>query len=124
VIDADHLTLLFPIERPFDVERSEDSTWDFSLNNLVNFRNGMRAQITVVYYAEKNIAQGTQDARSSVDVGITKPVLGDRGELVLSFTDILNDFGIRQHVLGDGFDAIYENYYETQVVSVGMTYQF
>ncbi len=124
VIDADQVTLLFPIERPFDVERSEDNTWDLSLNTLILFPNGIQAQLSVVYYADKNIAQGSQDARSSVDLGITKPVFEDRGELVFSFTDIFNDFGIKQNIRGNGFDAVYENYYETQVVSVGLTYQF
>ena len=124
VIDADQVTLLFPIERPFDVERSENNTWDLSLNNLILFPNGIRVQLSVVYYADKNIAQGTQDARSSVDLGITKPVFADRGELVFSFTDMFNDFGIKQNIRGNGFDAVYENYYETQVVSVGLTYQF
>ncbi len=124
VIDADQVTLLFPIERPFDVERSSDNTWDLSLNNVFNFANGLRAQLSIVYYAEKNIAQGTQDARSSVDIGLTKPMFSDRGELVFSFTDIFNDFGIKQYIRGDGFDAIYENYYETQVLSVGLNYEF
>ncbi|HSG64860.1 MAG TPA: outer membrane beta-barrel protein, partial [Gammaproteobacteria bacterium] len=124
VIDADQVTLLFPIERPFDVVRSADSTWDLSLNNVIEFANGIRAQVSIVHYAEKNIAQGTQDARSSVDLGLTKPVLGDRGELVFSFTDIFNDFGIKQNIRGAGFDAIYENYYETQVLSVGLSYEF
>jgi len=124
VIDADQVTLLFPIERPFDVARSEDNTWDLSLNTAVTFVSGMQFQLSIVYYADKNIAQGTQEARSSVDVGLTQPVLGDRGELLFSFTDIFNDFAIKQHIVGDGFNAIYENYYETQVLSVGLNYQF
>ena len=107
VIDADQVTLLFPIERPFDVGRSEDNTWDLSLNNLITFRSGVQAQISIVYYAEKNIAQGSQDARSSVDIGITKPLLEDRAELVFSVTDLFHDFGIKQNICGAGFDAIY-----------------
>ncbi len=50
--------------------------------------------------------------------------MGDRGEFVFSFTDIFNDFGIKQHIVGDGFTAVYENYYETQVISVGLNYEF
>ena len=124
VVDEDQVTLLFPIERPFDVARSDDNTWNLSLTNQFQFANGIRAQLSVVYYAETNIAQGTQEARSSVDLGVTKPVLGDRGELVFSVTDMFNNFGIKQNIRGDGFDAIYENYYETQVLSVGLNYQF
>ena len=39
-------------------------------------------------------------------------------------TDLLNDFGIVQHINGSGFDAIYENYFETQVPSIGLNYEF
>ncbi|HEY5622357.1 MAG TPA: outer membrane beta-barrel family protein, partial [Gammaproteobacteria bacterium] len=123
-IDADVVTLLFPVERPFVVQESDDDTWNLSLNNLFSFANGIEAQLSITYYADMNIAQGTQDARSSVDLGVSKPILGDRGELVFSFVDMFNDFGIRQHIDGGGFDAIYENYYETQVVSVGFNYRF
>lgn len=59
--------------------------------NVFNFSSGLRAQLSIVYYAEKNIAHGTQEARSSVDIG---------------------------------FDALYGNYYETQVLSVGLNYEF
>ncbi len=124
VIDADEVTLLFPIARPFSVERSRNNTWDFKLNNLFEFSNELQVQVSIVYYAEKNIAQGTQAARSSVDLGISKPIMGDKGEIVFSFVDVFNDFGIKQFISGDGFNAIYENYYETQVVSVGFNYQF
>ncbi len=124
VIDADEVTLLFPIARPFSVERSRNNTWDFKLNNLFEFSNELQVQVSIVYYAEKNIAQGTQAARSSVDLGISKPIMGNKGEIVFSFVDVFNDFGIKQFISGDGFNAIYENYYETQVVSVGFNYQF
>ena len=59
-----------------------------------------------------------------MDLGVSKPIMGDRGEIVFSFVDIFNDFGIKQFIEGDGFNAIYENYYETQVVSLGFNYQF
>jgi hypothetical protein len=123
-IDADQVTILFPVVRSFDVDRSKDDTWDLSLNSLVTFDSGMQLQLTVAYYGGRNIAQGTQQARSSIDLGLSKPILGDKGELVFSITDLFNDFGIRQNIRGDDFDAIYENYYETQVLSVGMNYAF
>ncbi len=124
VIDADVVTLLFPIVRPFVVERSSDNTWDAKLNSQFDFRNDWQVQVSIVYYAAKNIAQGREAARSSVDLGISKAVMDNRGEITLSFVDVFNDFGIKQFINGDGFDAIYENYYETQVLSLGFNYQF
>ncbi len=124
ILEADEVLLLFPVERPFFVPQSRDNTWDFKLSNALAFPNDLRVQVAVVYYAEKNIPQGRQAARSSVDLGVSKPIMGDRGEIVFSFVDIFNDFGIKQFIEGDGFNAIYENYYETQVVSLGFNYQF
>ncbi len=124
VIDADRVTLLFPIARPFDVAYSKNDTWDLTLNNLITFTNGTRLQLTAAYYGERNIAQGTQAARSFIDVAFTKPVFDGRGEFVVSVTDLFNNFGIRQQIDGAGFDAVYENFYETQVVSVGLNYEF
>lgn len=124
VIDEDVVMLLFPIVRPFVVERSADNTWDAKLNSQFDFRNDWQVQIAIVYYAEKNIAQGREAARSSVDLGVSRTVMDDRGEITFSFVDIFNDFGIKQFISGNGFDAIYENYYETQVMSLGFNYRF
>jgi outer membrane receptor protein involved in Fe transport len=123
VIDAAQTTLLFPIVRPFSVPETRDKTWDLKLNSLYEAASGLRVQLSVVHYAAKNIAQGREAARSSVDIGVSKPILGDRGEIVFSFADVFNDFGIEQYIEGAGFDAVYENYYQTQIASVGFNYQ-
>jgi hypothetical protein len=94
------------------------------LNSVLRLPNGIEAQLSVVYYAEKPIAQGIEAARSSVDLGVKKPVMNEQAELTLSITDLFNEFGIRQEIDGDGFDAVYENFYETQTVTVGMNYRF
>ena len=59
-----------------------------------------------------------------MDLGFKKPVLDARAELVVSISDLFNEFGLRHEIDGDGFDAVYENFYESQVVSVGLNYQF
>ena len=51
-------------------------------------------------------------------------MLDDRAELVVSVSDLFNEFGLRHEIEGEGFDAVYENFYESQVVSVGITYKF
>jgi len=83
-----------------------------------------KIQLTGVYYAAKNIPQGKQFARSSVDLGIKKAILKGNGEITFSFSDIFNNFGIRQEYNGDGFKVLYENYYETQVARLGFKYRF
>ena len=63
-------------------------------------------------------------ARSSVDLGLKKKMIGGRGEVTLSFSDIFNDFGIKQQLTGEGFNAVYENFYETQIIALGFKYKF
>jgi outer membrane receptor protein involved in Fe transport len=124
VIDAAQTTLLFPVQRPFSVPRSEDNTWDMKLNSLLRLPGGIEAQLSFVYYAAKNIPQGREAARSSVDLGFKRPILANRAELVVSVSDLFNEFGLRHEIAGAGFDAVYENFYESQVVAVGVNYEF
>jgi hypothetical protein len=124
VIDAAQTTLLFPVQRPFSVPRSENNTWDMKLNSLLRLPGGVEAQLSFVYYAAKNIPQGREAARSSVDLGFKRPILANRAELVVSVSDLFNEFGLRHEIAGAGFDAVYENFYESQVVAVGVNYEF
>jgi hypothetical protein len=67
---------------------------------------------------------GRQLERSSVDLGVQRSVLKNKGSLTLSFSDMFGTFGIRQEIADAGFTAIYENYYETQVVRLGLKYKW
>jgi len=40
------------------------------------------------------------------------------------FLSIKFKFGVKQDIQGEGFTALYENYFETQVVRLGLTYKF
>jgi Outer membrane protein beta-barrel family len=57
------------------------------------------------YYAKRNVPQGRQRSRSSLDVAAKWPVLNKRAELLFTFTDIFNDFAIQQEIDGQGFRA-------------------
>jgi outer membrane receptor protein involved in Fe transport len=124
VIDAYSGILYFPYERTFSVNSTTDKTWDTKLNMQFELNKGWEIQLTGVYYADKNIPQGKQLSRSSIDMGIQKAILKDKAEITFSFSDIFNNFGIRQEYYGDGFTAMYENYYETQVARLGFKYKF
>ena len=123
IIKAYQDTLLFPYKRLFSIDKTSDNSSDIKLINQLNFAKGTQVQLSILYYTPKNIPQGRQYARSSVDAGIKQKLLKGRGDLSISFTDIFNDFGIKQKINGDGFSVIYENYYETQIVSIGFKYK-
>ncbi len=124
VIDEYSGVLYFPYERTFTVNETTDKTWDAKLNNQFDLPKEFKIQLTGVYYADKNIPQGKQFARSSIDLGIKKAILKGNGEISFSFSDIFNNFGIRQEYDGDGFKVRYENLYETQVARLGFKYKF
>lgn len=123
-IDQHDVTILFPVERNLSIAAADQSTWDFKISNQISLPWDMEAQISYIYYADRAINQGTQAARSSLDIGLKKPIFEGRGEFNFSFSDVLNDFGLKQNINGDGFKTIYENYYETQVLNMGVKYRF
>lgn len=116
--------LLFPYEHTFDIPETIDDTWDFKVINTFSLPYEFEAQLTGLYFAPKNMPQGKQLSRSSIDIGLKKKLWEGKGELTLAATDLFNKYGIRQEVKGDGFSALYENYYETQVIRIGMKYRF
>jgi outer membrane receptor protein involved in Fe transport len=123
IINAYQDTLLFPYKRVFSIGRTSDNSSDIKLINQLNFIKGTQVQLSFLYYTPKNIPQGRQYARSSFDIGIRKKLLKGKGDLSISFTDIFNDFGIKQKINGNGFSVDYENYYETQIINIGFKYK-
>jgi len=123
-IEAYTGTLLFPYEHTFDVKQTTDNTWDFKIINTITLPKEMQVQLTALYFAPKNIPQGTQMSRSSIDIGAKKKLWQGKGELSFAFTDIFNQFGLQQKIIGEGFTADYENYYETQIIRIGLKYKF
>jgi len=123
-IDSYEGFLLFPYPHAFTIEPSAETTLDAKLSNTFTLNDRLELQLSAVYYAPKNIPQGRQLSRYSIDLGITQKIFKGRGEIAISASDLSNHFGIRQEIEGEGFSALYENYYETQVYRVGLKYKF
>lgn len=123
-IEAFNGELLFPYVRPFSISQTTSNTWDAKLSNQISLTDDWQFQLTALYYAPINIPQGRQLARGSIDFGLKKSIWNQKGEVLLSATDIFNQFGIRQEIKSEGFTNVYENLYETQVVRLGFRYKF
>ncbi len=123
-IDAYRGTLLFPTVRPFAIAEQRGTTWDLKFNNQLTLAKDWNLQLTAIYLAARPIPQGRELARSSIDFAISRPVFAGKGEVTLAATDLFNGFGLRQEIVGDGFRAEYQNYYESQVVRVGMKWKW
>ncbi|MFT5941836.1 MAG: outer membrane receptor protein involved in Fe transport [Sediminicola sp.] len=117
-------TLLFPFERTFSIASSSDLAGDFKISNEIMLPRDVTFQIIGLYYSQKNIPQGKELGRSSIDVGIKKKLWDSKGELFLSASDIFNRFGIRQELVTEGLVTLYANYYETQIIRLGLKYKF
>ena len=123
-IDAFETTLLFPTRRPFALAASADDTWDVTLNNQIQLPQAIELQLSYIYYAERNVPQGRERARSSFDLAAKRPIMNERAELLFTFTDMFNDFAVAQDIDGQGFRALCQNFLETQVATLGLRFRF
>jgi outer membrane receptor protein involved in Fe transport len=123
-IDALATILYFPTRRPFFLPGSKDDTWDLTLTNLFRLPRALELQGTFLYYARRNIPQGIERPRSSLDLAAKWPIMNERAELLFTFTDVFNDFSVQQEIVGRGFVALYQNFLETQVATVGFRVRF
>ena len=122
-INAYQGTLLFPYERTFAIQKTTVDAWNAKINTELLLPKDVTLQLTGVYYSDRNIPQGKELARSSVDLGIKKSLWDKKAELTFSASDIFNRFGIRQQISDQGFTALYQNYFETQIFRVGFKYK-
>jgi outer membrane receptor protein involved in Fe transport len=123
-IDSYQGTLLFPFERAFAVNASTANAYDAKVNTEFNLPKDYALQLTGIYFSKRNIPQGEQLARSSLDFGIKRSFWEKKAELTLSASDIFNRFGIQQQVTNEGFTALYQNFYETQIFRLGFKHKF
>lgn len=122
-IDAYDTVLYFPYTRPFRLAASSAHTWDFKLNSQWRLPAGFQLQTGYVYYAARNVAQGRELPRSSLDLTVKRTVLGD-GELAFSATDVFDTLGYRHEARAPGVLSVYENLYETQVFGMALKFRF
>jgi len=123
-IDALEATLRFPTMRTLTIPGTREGTWDLSVNNGFRLPGGRELHLNFITYAARNVPQGRERARSSLDLSASQPLWNGRGDLGFTFTDIMNDFGLRREVEGAGFNALYENLLETQVARLRLRYRF
>lgn len=116
--------ILFPVERTYNIAATQDNTWDTKINNQLTLSEKTELQLNFIYFAPKNIPQGRQSERSSFDIGFGHFIMKKKAELTFSFSDIFNRFGLQQELREAGFTALYQNFYETQVMRLGIKYKF
>jgi len=123
-LSAFDVDLFFPVQRTIALAASKGTAWDGKIGAQIDLPGAIKLQSNFIYYSARNVAQGRQSARWSLDLGLTKRVLKDRLELALTATDLFNRFGIEQFIEGDGFDAVYRNFNQTQAITASAKFSF
>ena len=95
-----------------------------TLNNRLVLSRGLELQANYIRYASRNVPQGRERVRSSLDFSAKKPLMNERAELVFTLTDIFNDFALQHDIAGSGFTALYQNFLETQIATLGLRLRF
>jgi len=124
VINAFSGTIYYPVSQPFEFNKKSGNTWNLKVNTSLQLPKEIDLQASYIYYAPDITPQGRIDSRGSFDLGIRKKALKGKLEFTLSATDILNTFGIKETINSDHVSIRKENYYETQVVTVGAKFKF
>lgn len=117
-------TSIYPYQQTFTFAESKSSTWSAKWNNNIKLPYETNLQFSAVYYAPDIIPQGKIKERFSFDLGLKKQTFKGKAEISLAATDLFNTFGIRKTIVGDDFTMDVYNYYETQVVTLGLKYKF
>lgn len=124
VINAFEGSVIYPQSQDYTFAKKTSNTWNMKVNGTLKLKDNFAFQASFIYYAPDIIPQGEVKSRSSLDLGISKKALNNKLEFTLAATDLLNDFGLRQTINGQDFTMSRENYYETQVITIGAKYHF
>jgi len=102
------------------------SNFSWSANILANFMlsKTFSGQITGEYESPELIAQGTEAARYSVDLGLRKTFLDRKLSLNLMVRDILNSERHRSTTSGTGFYQTSESYFHGRMIGLSVSYNF
>jgi hypothetical protein len=117
--DPAQITLLFPYVRTITLAETDDFTWDGKLGLEWALGASTKVQVNGSYFAKREIAQGSQDARGALDFSVSREI-GDQLTASLIANDIFNTLGTRTFVEGVGFDNVFENFYETQRIMLSV----
>ena len=123
-IDAFMVENKYPVTHTFSANKQEIFSGNVKLNNTFHFAKSIDAQLTAIYLAPDIIPQGKIKSRFSLDLGLKKAIQKGKGELFFNTTDLLNTMIIKKEIIGQGFNYISNDYYETQVIRLGYSYKF
>lgn len=102
------------------------NNFSWSANILANFMlsKTFSGQISAEYESPQLIAQGTESAKYSVDLGVRQSFLDRKLSLSLNVRDLLNSDRDRQTTSGTGFSQYSSSYFHGRMVMLTLSYNF
>ena len=122
-IDAFTVTNLYPTINIFSADKQSIVSGNIKLNNNFKLNKNIEVQLTAVYLAPDIIPQGKIAQRFTLDAGMRKNIQRGKGELFFNASDLLNTMVVQKEILGNNFNYISSDYYETQVIRLGYSYK-
>jgi outer membrane receptor protein involved in Fe transport len=115
----------FPTPVTYVINSQRDTPWLIKANNLLSISPRVRCEVGGAYFSNKATAQGAELSRWGINFGLRTLWLKNALEVNLSANDIFNQMGIRTQInQGGGYSTLYQNFYETQVISLSTKYKF
>ena len=102
------------------------NNFSWSANILANFMlsKTFSGQISAEYESPQLIAQGTESAKYSVDLGVRQTFLDRKLSLSLNVRDLLNSDRDKQTTSGTGFSQYSTSYFHGRMVMLTLSYNF
>ena len=115
-----------PYDKTLKIPIAGQSNVSWSANILANFilSKTFSGQITGQYSSPKIIAQGTQNAKYSVDLGVRQTFLNRNLSVSLNVRDILNSDRTKTTTSGSGFSQYSSSYFHGRMYGVSVSYNF
>jgi len=102
---------------------AEDVAWFTRLTNRFKFSDSFNGQMRFFYRGPSNTTQGTRSALSSLDLGLAKEVMKEKGTLSANVRDLFNQRRYEGEVITDNFYNYSEFQRRPRSINIGFNYR-
>ena len=114
----------YPVLKQYNATQQLFYSGNIKILNTFKLNKNSEAQINFLYFAPDIIPQGKTFDRFSCDLSYKQVIAKSKLEWFVNASDLFNTMNVRKQVQGQGFTYTSNDYYETQVIRVGITKKF
>ncbi len=102
---------------------AEATTLTSRISNNLKFKSLFDAQINMIYRAPRNTVQGRSLSITSVDLGMSRDILKDKGTLALNVSDVFNSRRYRSEITNERSIQSSEFQWRSTTATLSFTYR-